>query len=76
MNDLVSIICWVNRKNTQYMPSQLTHTAPDSLESIASGLDDMVDDMLGQDTVALDTLSVLRDFADRIRKLAKEQANE
>ena len=57
-------------------PADLTHTSPDSLESIASGLDDMVDDMLGQDTVITSTLSELRDFADRIRKLAKEQGDE
>lgn len=53
--------------------SHLTHAQPDSLESIASGLEDMVDDMLGQDTVTIDMLGGLRDFADRIRRLADKE---
>lgn len=52
------------------------HECPDSFESIADDMDKFVDDTPGIDTFYASTASRLRDFADRIRKLAKEQTNE
>ena len=57
-------------------PTRFTHTSPDSFESIADEMDKFVDDTPGIDTFYASTASRLRDFADRIRKLAKEQDHE
>ena len=52
------------------------HECPDSFESIADEMDKFVDDTPGIDTFYASTASRLRDFADRIRKLAKKQDHE
>lgn len=61
---------------TYRKPSYISHTRPDSFESIADEMDKFVDDTPGIDTFYASTASRLRDFADRIRKLAKEQDDE
>lgn len=53
-------------------PICITHKQTDSLERIADELDEMVDAASHAD----DTCEKLSDIALRIRKLAKEQANE
>ena len=63
-------------KSCEIIPESLTHTSPDSFESIADEMDKFVDDTPGIDTFYASTASRLRDFADRIRKLAKEQDHE
>ena len=67
--------CGKNRFFSSSTPMRLIHTRPDSLESIAAELDEMVE-TADEDTSVYDTCEKLSDFADRIRKLAKEQANE
>ena len=52
-------------------PTRFTHTRPDSLESIADELDAWVDR-----PASYKEYKEFHTFANRIRKLAKEQANE
>lgn len=51
------------------MPEWLTHTRPDSLESIADELDELVDAADSAD----DGSEMLANFADRIRRLAEKE---
>lgn len=63
-------------KDGMFFVDGLYLTPPDSWERIADEMDKFVDDTPGIDTFYASTASRLRDFADRIRKLAKEQTNE
>lgn len=62
--------------NTTYTAESVSYERPDSFELIANEMDEFVDDTPGIDTFYASTASRLRDFAYRIRKLAKEQGNE
>ena len=53
--------------------NDFTHTTPDSWESIADEMDKFADDTPGIDTFYASTASRLRDFADRIRRLAAKE---
>lgn len=59
-----------------YEAGLVWHERHDSFESIADDMDKFVDDTPGIDTFYASTASRLRDFADRIRKLAKKQDHE
>ena len=66
-----SIVCWASGKDCDCLPSAITHTAPDSWESIAQGLEDWAEDnRFNSDG---DTFDLALDFADRVRKLAKKE---
>lgn len=54
-------------------PENLTHTRPDSLESIADELERYVNDSCSEDEIDGMTVSTLVDFAERIRKLAERE---
>ena len=53
-------------------PENLTHTAPDSFERIADELDNFADANYASGLLK----QGIKDFAERIHKLAKEQTNE
>lgn len=55
-------------------PTRFTHTRPDSLERIADELDEQAGSLTADGYTWQE--DAIHDFADRIRKLAKEQANE
>lgn len=54
--------------------AKVTHTAPDSLERIANELDEQAGSLTKDGYTWQE--DAIHDFADRIRKLAKEQGNE
>lgn len=60
-----------DRWGVEMLPGELTHERPDSLERIADELDDWSED--NRVNGNHETFSRARDFADRIRKLAKEE---
>lgn len=65
------IFCIVYGKDFSSVPEHISHVSGDDLESIASGLDNAIDDMINQEYASLSDISILRDFVDRIRKLAE-----
>ena len=62
------IYCFDGSKYEAHHPSLTTHERPDSFERIADDLDEVVDAAGKAD----DMCEMLANFADRIRKLAKE----
>ena len=69
-DDYVLIDCWDGSRYVAYPPSDITHERPDSWERIADELDEMVDSADSAD----DGCEKLADLAERIRRLAKEEA--
>lgn len=68
--DYVLIACWDGIRYVAYPPSDITHERQYSWERIADELDEMVDAAGSAD----DGCEKLADLADRIRKLAKKEA--
>lgn len=65
------IFCIVYGKDFSSVPEHISHVSGDDLWSIANGLDNAIDDMSGQEYTSPSDISILRDFVDRIRKLAE-----
>lgn len=65
------IFCIVYGKDFSSVPEHISHVSGDDLESIANSLDNAIDDMINQEYASLSDISILRDFVDRIRKLAE-----
>lgn len=63
--------CIVYGKDFSSVPEHISHVPGDDLESIANDLDNTIDDMVDQECTSLSDISILRDFVDRIRKLAE-----
>lgn len=55
-------------------PNLLTHERPDSLERIADELERYTNDSCGEDEIDGATASTLVDFSERIRALARKEA--
>lgn len=62
--------CIIYGKGFSSVPEHISHISGDDLGSIANGLDNAIDDMINQECASLSDVSILRDFVDRIRKLA------
>lgn len=69
-DEYVLINCWDGSRYVVYPPSDITHNRPDSLERIADELEKWCDSA----DVDGDTCGKPRDLAERIRRLAKEEA--
>ncbi len=66
--------CYVSSGYVYRLPNKLTHTRPDSLERIAQDMEDWAERYRFNSGGGIFNYAL--DFADRIRKLAKEQGNE
>lgn len=69
---------WTISTDTGFIPkaSAVTHVSPDSFERIADELERYANDSCGEDEIDGATASTLVDFADRIRRLAKREAEQ
>lgn len=70
INQECAVLCWASRRIFEYSPTDITHPRTDSWERIADELDEQACSLTKDGYTWQE--DAIHDFADRIRKLAKD----